>query len=175
MAEVTETRNQSTETRVKGREASIDGVIVKKMKRFSDQRGWLSECFRSDEINKDICPVMSYISLTYPGIVRGPHEHINQADYFCFTGPSNFKLYLWDNRKDSPTYGDKMTILAGEDEPAIVVVPSGVVHAYKNVGQKQGFVLNFPNRLFAGWGKKEIVDEIRHENDSGSPFKIEEE
>jgi dTDP-4-dehydrorhamnose 3,5-epimerase len=33
-------------------------------------------------------------------------------------------------------------------------------------------VLNFPNRLFAGEGKKNPVDEIRHESDPASPYRI---
>ena len=36
-------------------------------------------------------------------------------------------------------------------------------HAYRNVGETDATVLNFPDRLYAGWGKKEPVDEIRHE------------
>ena len=31
-----------------------------------------------------------------------------------------------------------------------------------------------PDRLFMGQGKKEPVDEIRYEDDSSSPFRIEE-
>jgi len=50
---------------------------------------------------------MSYISQTEPGIIRGPHEHKDQADLFCFIGPSTFRLYLWDARKGSPTFGQK--------------------------------------------------------------------
>jgi dTDP-4-dehydrorhamnose 3,5-epimerase len=34
-------------------------------------------------------------------------------------------------------------------------------------------VLNFPNRLYAGEGKKEPVDEIRHEVDPASIFRTE--
>jgi len=105
---------------------------------------------------------------------RGPHEHLYQADYFCFIGTSAFQVYLWDNRKDSHAYKEKMTILAKEGSQLIVIVPPGVVHAYKNIGNKDGMVLNFPNKLYAGAGKQEKVDEIRHENDSNSFFKIQE-
>jgi dTDP-4-dehydrorhamnose 3,5-epimerase len=52
-----------------------------------------------------------------------------------------------------------------------VVVPPGVVHGYKNVGSADAFVLNFPNQLYAGTGKTEPVDEIRHE-EIESPFKF---
>ena len=55
----------------------------------------------------------------------------------------------------------------------IVVVPPGVVHAYKNSGDSEGIVLNFPDRLYAGKGRREKVDEVRHEDDPGSPFRVE--
>ena len=50
---------------------------------------------------------MAYISQTLPGIVRGPHEHNDQTDYFAFIGPSDFELTLWDARAESPTFGAK--------------------------------------------------------------------
>jgi len=148
---------------------SINGIIIKPLVRHEDNRGWLIELFRKDMI--EITPAMCYISLTYPNIVRGPHEHLKQTDYFCFFS-STFKLILWDNRKDSSTYGNKMSISAGENDPKIVIVPPGVVHAYKNIGEKAGLVVNFPDKLYAGWGRKEKVDEIRYENIPNSKFKV---
>jgi dTDP-4-dehydrorhamnose 3,5-epimerase len=65
-----------------------------------------------------------------------------------------------------------MAFDAGEQKPQAVIVPAGVVHAYRNVGNIQGWVINLPNRLYAGKGRKEEVDEIRHENDPHSPFKL---
>lgn len=160
---------------MKFKRGNIEGVAVKELKKFVDERGWLAELFRQDEINKDIYPVMSYISMTLPGVTRGPHEHLEQTDYFCFIGPSNFKLVLWDNRKNSNTYMNKMVLFVGEDNPKAVIIPPRVVHAYKNVGGKPGIVLNFPNRLYAGWGKKEKVDEVRYENDENTVFRMDEE
>ncbi|MCC6501660.1 MAG: dTDP-4-dehydrorhamnose 3,5-epimerase family protein [Deltaproteobacteria bacterium] len=154
------------------KEGQIQGVEIKKLKRFTDERGWLMELFRTDEVASEYHPVMTYLSLTRPGIARGPHEHIDQADYFCFAGPSDFKVYLWDNRPESPTYRKRMTIVVGETEPSVVIVPKRVVHAYKNVGDVEGLVVNCPNRLFKGEGKKEPVDEVRHESDPSSPYRL---
>jgi dTDP-4-dehydrorhamnose 3,5-epimerase len=148
----------------------IRDVVVKDLVKYLDERGWLAELFRQDEVDPRYMPVMEYISMTHPGVARGPHEHVDQADYFAFIGPSNFKIYLWDNRKDSPTYMTKQVLYAGEDAPRTVIIPAGVVHAYRNVGGKSGMVVNFPNRLFAGRGKKEAVDEIRHEQDPKTIF-----
>ena len=151
-------------------EGEIKGVVVRELKKYPDQRGWLTELFRKDELDAEFLPAMAYISSTNPGVTRGPHEHWEQADFFCFIGPSNFKLRLWDNRKDSATFGSMMTMIVGETNPAAVLIPAGVVHGYKNVGETDGIVINCPNRLYAGAGRKEEVDEIRHENDGESTF-----
>ena len=94
-------------------DGEIKGVVVRELKKFFDSRGWLTELFRHDELDAEFLPAMAYISSTNPGITRGPHEHWDQADYFCFIGPSNFKLRLWDNRKDSETFGRVMTMVLG--------------------------------------------------------------
>ena len=154
------------------KDADIDGVIIKPLKKFSDDRGWLMELFRTDEVAAEYVPEMTYISMTKPGVARGPHEHIDQADYFCFAGPSDFKVFLWDNRPGSPTHNNRMAFVAGESNPTIVIVPKKVVHAYKNVGDKDGLVINCPNRLFKGKGKSEPVDEVRYEHDAASPYKV---
>lgn len=156
----------------------IDGVHIKPLAFFEDDRGWLSELLREDDIKDElndasIMPTMCYISMTRPGIARGPHEHAQQTDYFAFIS-STFKLVLWDRREGSPTYNNRIVKFCGERNPCYAVVPPGVVHAYKNVGISDGTVINFPNRLFAGWGKKEPIDEIRYEHDPGTPYRVDE-
>lgn len=151
---------------------AIKDVVVYPIKKFVDERGWLAELFRHDEIGGEFYPAMAYISVTEPQIQRGPHEHVDQADLFCFLGTSNFKLRMWDNRQDSPTYGNVMTLFVGADNPQAVIVPKGVVHAYKNVGSEKGMVINCPNRLFMGENKQSEIDEIRHEDDPNTIFQI---
>jgi len=148
----------------------IADVVVAEILRHVDERGWLAELYREDTVGSQYRPVMSYFSMTQPDVVRGPHEHAEQADCFAFIGPSDFKIYLWDARTKSPSYMTLQIIVAGENSPKSVIIPPGVVHAYKNIGGKLGAVLNFPNRLFGGRGKTEPIDEIRHESDPNSPF-----
>ena len=143
---------------------TIHDVIWKPLSHYHDARGWLCELFRHDEIPAEFHPVMAYISMTKAGIARGPHEHVEQADCFCFLGPSNFKVYLWDCRPKSQSYQVKQVDVVGADKPRLLIVPAGVVHAYKNVGAGDGIVFNCPNRLYRGPGKKQAVDEIRHED-----------
>ncbi len=153
---------------------AIEGVVVRDLRKHLDERGWLAELYRDDdEATSGFRPAMAYASATQPGVERGPHEHRDQADHCCFIGPSNFKLRLWDNRPGSPTYGRVMTVYAGEDAPRAVVVPRGVVHAYRNVGPATGLVVNLPDRLYAGENRLEEVDEIRHEDDPATIFRVE--
>jgi dTDP-4-dehydrorhamnose 3,5-epimerase len=150
----------------------IEGAICTPVKAFTDRRGWLMEIYREDALAAELHPVMAYLSETLPGIARGPHEHRYQADYFAFLGPGGFCLYLWDIRVKSKTYRGAMKLFVGQSNPCTVVVPPGVVHAYKNVGDVPGWVFNLPNQLYAGEGRNNPVDEIRHEDDPSSPFKL---
>ncbi len=151
---------------------AIADVVVRDLRKFVDERGWLAEIFRHDELAAEFHPQMAYISATEPHVMRGPHEHVDQTDLFCFLGPSNFKLRMWDNRETSETYRRTMTLYVGEDNPKIVIIPPGVVHAYRNTGSGKGIVINCPNRLFAGEGKSQSVDEIRHEDDPATVFQM---
>jgi len=147
------------------KEGEIKGVVIEKLIKFSDERGFLVETFRIDNLPDNLQPVMSYVSYTKPGITRGPHEHNRQTDIFCFIGPGNFKVKLWDNRKESDNYGNCLEVIGGKDNPIRVIVPPGVVHGYKNISEGvDGMVLNYPDKLYRGWDKKEEVDEIRHED-----------
>src|SRR3954466_4882404 len=101
----------------------IEGVIWRPLKKFHDARGWLCELFRHDELPAEFHPVMGYLSVTDPGVARGPHEHAEQADCFCFLGPSSFRVYLWDARPDSPTRGTRQSEVVGEDRPTLLVIP----------------------------------------------------
>ncbi len=165
-----QTRMTEEEIFTKGK---IQDVVVYPLKKLVDERGWLAELFRHDELSEEFYPVMSYISVTEPLVQRGPHEHVDQADLFCFIGTGNFKLRMWDNREDSDTYRNIMTLFVGADNPMAVVVPKGVVHAYKNVSTtEKGMVINCPNQLFMGQDKKDEIDEIRHEDDPETIFRM---
>ena len=79
---------------------------------------------------------------------------------------------MWDNRPESETFRNMMTMIVGADDPKAVVVPKGVVHAYQNVGETDGIVINCPNRLYMGEGRREQIDEIRHEDKPDTIFRM---
>ena len=150
----------------------IQDVTIRSLEFHRDQRGWLVELFRFDELQEHERPVMSYVSMTFPGHSRGPHEHRQQMDVFCFFGPGDMTLYLWDARPESTTFGTKMALLVGDSHPCMVIVPPGVVHGYKNDSSQNVLVFNAPNQLFAGHHRSGPVDEIRHECDPNSIYRF---
>jgi dTDP-4-dehydrorhamnose 3,5-epimerase len=150
----------------------IEGVIIRLPGKNLDKRGWLAELFRRDELPAALMPAMGYVSMTEPGVSRGPHEHRDQTDFFSFIGSSTFRVFLWDNRPGSTTYGKRCCFEAPSGSVVSVIVPPGVVHAYKNIGKTQGLVFNAPDRLYRGTGKRNAPDEIRYEDQSDSEFRI---
>jgi dTDP-4-dehydrorhamnose 3,5-epimerase len=63
-----------------------------------------------------------------------------------------------------------MRLDVGEECPAVVLVPPGVVHAYKCISEDKGLVVNLPDKLYAGEQRKQKVDEIRHEDKQDTDF-----
>lgn len=149
-------------------EMPIADVRLFELKTFEDKRGWLAEIYRMDEI--DHTPAMAYVSQTLPGLARGPHEHRLQTDLFAFVGPGDFQVYLYDARPESPTHGQHFEATVGVERPVALLIPPRVIHAYRCVSEGEGCVINLPDKLYAGSGRSETVDEIRHEDNPDSPF-----
>jgi dTDP-4-dehydrorhamnose 3,5-epimerase len=148
---------------------AIPGVVIKPLKKHVDSRGWLVELYRDDTLPENFRPTMGYFSMTHPGIARGPHEHREQTDGFLFFD-GRYELHLWENRDGQAEAYDVHVV--GEDNPVFVTVPPGVVHGYRNIGDRAAFVINVPDKLYGGWNRSEEVDEIRHESDPESRFKL---
>ena len=150
----------------------IAGVEIRELPFYGDDRGWLVELFRNDELPPENRPAMAYVSATLPGAVRGPHHHRHQSDCFAFLGPGELTLFLWDVRAGSATWGRRMRMVLDASNRQTVIVPPGVVHAYRNDGDVPAWIFNAANRLYAGEGKRAPVDEVRHEDRAEHPYRM---
>lgn len=124
----------------------IDGVEVKQLRTFADERGSLTEIVRrDDEIFEGFG--QCYFSISYPGVIRGWHYHEKQTDYFtCVSGM--IKVPLYDRREDSPTYGEINEFFIGDENRIVVKIPRGVLHGFKNVGLIPCILVNFPTEPY---------------------------
>lgn len=148
----------------------LPGVRLDTIPVFPDPRGTLHELFRVDEVPPGFQPLMACSSWSHSGVVRGPHQHVQQDDYFTFAGPSDFLVALWDARPGAAGADRGWLIEAGQTHPLHIYVPRGVVHGYKNVGSVSGLVVTVTSLLYRGWGRRDPVDEIRHELDPKVPY-----
>jgi dTDP-4-dehydrorhamnose 3,5-epimerase len=125
---------------------TIDGVAIKQLKVIPDERGFLMEMLRSDDpIFKKFGQV--YLSVCYPGIVKGWHYHKLQTDYFAVV-KGMLKVVLFDRREDSATCGVVNEFYLGEKNPILLVIPPMVVHGVKAVGPEAGYLVNCPDRPY---------------------------
>jgi dTDP-4-dehydrorhamnose 3,5-epimerase len=125
---------------------TIEGVAIKQLKVIPDERGFLMEMLRCDDpIFKKFGQV--YLSVCYPGIVKGWHYHQIQTDYFTVV-KGMLKVVLFDRREDSRTCGVVNEFFLGEKNPVLLVIPPMVVHGVKAVGPEAGYLVNCPDRPY---------------------------
>jgi len=126
----------------------IDGVKIHVLQVNADERGHLVETFREDWDLYDPDPAMSYYSLSYPGVVRAWHRHVEgQIDHFvCPKG--RVKVGIYDERDDSSTEGELNTFVIGEHKQQAIRIPGDCWHGFKVLGNEQAMLLNFPTKLY---------------------------
>ena len=126
----------------------IDGVVIKDIDVFCDERGYLIEVMRLNDVEMHSENIKQIIcTYAYPGMVKGFHLHSRQEDHLvCVTGM--VKTVLYDYREKSPTYGVINEIFMGELSPKAVFIPPGVFHGYKNIGQNVAAIIGLPSLIY---------------------------
>jgi dTDP-4-dehydrorhamnose 3,5-epimerase len=94
------------------------------------------------------------------GTVRAFHKHRDLWDWF-FISHGSAKFVLRDDRQDSPTYGEMMTVVAGERRPRLIAVPPGVWHGWVSLEDDTQMV-----SVASHTYNREIPDEVRTAPDS---------
>jgi dTDP-4-dehydrorhamnose 3,5-epimerase len=125
---------------------TIEGVIVKQLRVIPDERGFLMEIFRCDDGFFQAFGQV-YLSVAYPGVVKGWHYHVKQTDHFTVV-KGMLKVVLYDKREDSATRGQINEFFMGEKNPILLVIPPLVVHGVKAIGAEPGYLINVPDRPY---------------------------
>ena len=124
----------------------IDGVKLKRLKVIPDERGMLMEMLRDDdEIFQKFGQV--YLSVVYPGVVKGWHYHKKQTDHFVFV-KGMAKVALYDGRQGSKTHREVNEFFMGEQSPILLVIPPSVLHGMKGVGVEPAYLINIPTEHY---------------------------
>ncbi len=111
----------------------IAGVQFKDLVTHPDRRGFFREILRNtDDVMADGFAQLSH-SLMYNGVTKAWHWHRKQTDLW-YVPIGVLRVGLHDQRENSPTHGESMDFLMGENQPAQVVrIPPGVIHGCQTV------------------------------------------
>ncbi|MCG2693935.1 dTDP-4-dehydrorhamnose 3,5-epimerase family protein [Candidatus Parcubacteria bacterium] len=121
----------------------IQGVKNKKLKIRQDipdtnepqeRQGILMEVLRNDDGLLEKFGQTTF-TVAYPGTIKAFHWHKKQDDLWFFAR-GRALVVLYDLREDSATKGETQTIEASADEPQLILIPKGVAHGYKALGNE---------------------------------------
>lgn len=119
---------------------TIDGVVVKKLVRHKDERGFFEEIIRvTDPFFAEGFGQLSH-SVMLPGVIKAWHVHKTQVDWW-YIAKGTVKAVLYDARPDSPTYKTLQEFPMGHHGENIVLkIPPGVAHGCKVLGDSAELV-----------------------------------
>lgn len=141
---MTGTRIPQTVTASGDRVAPLpDGVVVRPVRTHVDSRGSVMEAYDPRWGISAADMVYAYAYTILPGRAKGWGIHREHDDrYVLLRG--RLEIVFYDAREDAATFGMEARLTASEFERAVIVIPAGVWHAVRNIGENEVIVLNLP-------------------------------
>lgn len=134
--------------------------IAKKVTTYDlskNENGFLVELF------KDGKKTTVYLSCAKPGAFKGYHLHrIRAARYVCLKGKMKIILYINGKREEHILSADNLKRL---------YIPPMVPTGLQNIGDEDGWLINFPDPPYDPDLKDEQLDFTQEELDSGEYLK----
>jgi len=120
----------------------MKGVEITLLDVKKDERGWLTEVIRKEELvrNKEFGQCM--VTTAYPGYVKGNHYHTRKYEWYCVL-KGEAKLMLVDNNS-----GEREELLLDEHQLQTVRIPPYVSHAIENTGTEMMCLLVYADEPF---------------------------
>jgi dTDP-4-dehydrorhamnose 3,5-epimerase len=123
----------------------IHGVVISPAVTHVDGRGTLCEILNERVHSAPI--VYVYQFTIRPGMAKGWHVHRLHDDRI-FLSQGTLKVVLYDDRRESPTYGMVNEIHRSEFQRNVMVIPAHVYHAHQNIGATDAFCISMPTRRY---------------------------
>jgi dTDP-4-dehydrorhamnose 3,5-epimerase len=124
----------------------IAGVVLKPLKVWPDDRGYLMEVLRSDDPFFRGFGQTTY-TVAYPGTIKAFHWHRLQDDLWFMLG-GMAQVVLHDLREDSPSRGRTDVHYLGEQNRALLAIPPGIAHGYRVLGNEPALLLYHATRPY---------------------------
>lgn len=128
----------------------IDGVRVQPAPVYPDDRGYFLEIQRIGQgLAAHFPPETTQVScaLNYAGAIKAFHFHLHQTD--CWMPVKGLlQVVLADLRVGSPTFGLRNTMYLGPLRPWQLLIPPGVAHGYKVIGNDDAMLVYLTDRFY---------------------------
>lgn len=115
----------------------LPGARHVRLDRIADLRGnfvktYLRSAFNAHDLPFDFCE--EFYSVSRRDVVRGMHFQLPPHDHdklvFC---PVGAVLDVLVDMRHGRSFGRVASVVLGEDEPAVLVIPKGVAHGFKSL------------------------------------------
>ncbi|MGA2114420.1 MAG: dTDP-4-dehydrorhamnose 3,5-epimerase family protein [Bryobacteraceae bacterium] len=126
------------------------GVKVAPFSVYPDDRGYFLEVQRMGRgPAAHFPPETTQVSaaLNYPGSIKAFHFHLRQTDWWT-PAKGLFQVVLVDFRLGSETFGWRNTLYLGPLRPWQVLIPPGVGHGYKIIGEEAAMLVYMTDRFY---------------------------
>lgn len=125
----------------------INGLAIRPAKTIADDRGTICEMYSADWGYHPDPLVYVYQITIRPGAIKGWVVHRTYDDR-GFVSRGSIKFVLYDDRKDSPTFGMLNVLYFDEHNRCLITIPRGVFHALQNVGIEDAYFYNMPSATY---------------------------
>ena len=128
----------------------IAGVDIRPYALWPDDRGYFLEVLRFGQGLASSYPAGSTqvsAALSYPGTIKAFHYHQHQTDVWV---PSSgmLQVALVDLRTESATFGRRNTLYVGMLRPWQILIPPGIGHGYKVIGEHPAMLVYVTDRFY---------------------------
>jgi dTDP-4-dehydrorhamnose 3,5-epimerase len=128
----------------------IAGVVIEPVAAWPDDRGVFFEVARAGRGIISSFPTETLqvsATFTYPGSIKAFHYHLRQSD--CWVPSTGMlQVALVDLRSGSPTLGAKNTLYIGVHRRWQILIPPGVAHGYKVIGDSIAGLIYVTSRFY---------------------------
>lgn len=145
----------------------VDKVLeeaAKKVTTFDHEKnenGFLIEMFKNDD------KTQVYLSAAKPGAFKGYHLHrVRAARYVCLRGKMKIILYVPKTEGEKTTWVREEHLLDASD-PKRLFIPKNIATGLENIGDEEGWLVNYPDPAYDPSLKDEQVEYTQEELEQG--------
>ncbi|HSX58180.1 MAG TPA: hypothetical protein VLE47_02820 [Candidatus Saccharimonadales bacterium] len=127
------------------------------------ENGFLMEMFKSEDGSK----TEVYLSAAGPGAFKGYHLHrVRAARYVCVKGKMKIILYV-PREADGKTIWTREEHVLDASEPKRLFIPKNIATGLENIGEEEGWLVNYPDPAYDPELKDEQVEYSQEELEQG--------